>query len=922
MAKKINSFLAIISLIMILGGSWLLVLTAHVRPNSVEASNRDLVQTAVSLPQGETTYKITLEETGVYEITFAELQNAGLGTVDPSTLQMMHRGRSVAYQFIGDGDAVFESGEKIRFFGWAFDGSRAERQFVLDNVYWLWAGGTASHLTEASPVGASTTVTNYQATIRLEEDHAFDTMGAFTDWESTGFAPDSMYWQQNYRSSTAESTSNQITLEIPYPDEAAAQNVELTHVVAIREFYGASKINHTLSFAVNEDSNTTVTRTFTSFGDVFSVAQTFPITHLNQTTNTLDMTLARAVAVDAPSIALLNYITVTYQAQLSLYKQQLEFTADSTGTSTYQINRFTQDADNAIVWDITDPYTPISHSISLASGGSGAYTHTVNMLHTAGNRYIATETDGLHAVKSITAYTPSDIEPAAGTADWIAISHPDFIDAAQTLATHRAAYSHLAPHVVSLEDVANIYNHGFVSQEGVKAYLQHAYDNWSSPPQYALLIGDGNFDPRGVACQVCSFNDTSSFNWDEDQESFMPFNYAYVDRFQGLVPSDYDYALLAGNDLIPDIAVGRLSVETLTHANDVVNKIVLYENNLLTSGAWQDEILFIHDQPDDYDFKAEIAKTTPFIPDEFTITITGQETLDESVVPIQTAVQEKVNSGVALVNWRGHGATGAWGGDKVLSTDNPTFFSNLNQPMVILSMDCLDGNFTYPDRNGNNFDSLSETFLRQPSVATAAHWSSTGLGFPSEHEILAKYFYSGLFNEGLTTIGEAIDYSKRSYLENSGGDTSELYSFLLQGDPAMLLFLPQLDTPTVTTEKGILQNGEQGIIAFSWTNQSPYTASNQTEIHYTLPDMVTVTNSSNNISIRTTVNNSGETILIITFPNGVAGETTTDFTITLEATGGAVYLSPLNIDYQSFGISGSVDVTLKYPIYLPFLTTS
>jgi hypothetical protein len=124
------------------------------------------------------------------------------------------------------------------------------------------------------------------------------------------------------------------------------------------------------------------------------------------------------------------------------------------------------------------------------------------------------------------------------------------------------------------------------------------------------------------------------------------------------------------------------------------------------------------------------------------------------------------------------------------------FWQNYDNPIVILSADCLDGYFTYAGIPG-----LGETYLKlnaDPvlgSRGTAAHWSSTGLGTTFEHTALMLGFYEGLYEQGYTTIGDAIDYAKLVYYLG-GYQVAELYSFLLQGDPAMPLFRPDLSVDT------------------------------------------------------------------------------------------------------------------------------
>ncbi len=917
-----RSLTIILVLAMLTLSGWAFLLNVQAAENDFsEASTAE--QALVSLPIGETVYKISVESTGIYEITYTDLQNAGLTSANPNNLQLIHRGNTVAYQFIGNTNTVFEAGEKIRFFGEAYQADNDDRYFITDNVYWLLPNGTANNIAEAPTVGAGTTITNFQATLRLEENHIFDSLGYDHSNESE-FNLDAVFWQQIYRPTSAESVTEQITFELPYPDKNNAdQTVEIEHHIVSNKIFNTPGINHDLIFVINSQQTSSATHSFISFGDFMSAQQTIPISDLNDVAQTLDITLLRTEASNNYRAEVVyNFMTVTYPAELILHNNNLAFSADSTGNVTFEVGGFTSDAADSLIWDVTNPYQPVAHTASQVSNSSGVYRHTFNASHQSGDRYHATDANGISSVQSINAYTVPDISPANGNgAEWIAITHETFLTAVQTLAPHRASYSNLDTHVVTIDDIANIHNHGFVGPSAIKNYLQETYDTWSPQPKYVLLVGDSSFDPTGDLCVNCSYATNTGFDWDTNDVSYMPFNYATSDRFQGVVPSDYDFSLLAGNDLIPDIAIGRFSVETLTETNNVVNKIIQYETNLLTDAAWQDEIMFVHDQPDGYDFNSEIAKTTPYIPDEFNIEIAGQSTLGEdNVLPVQTALKNKLSSGMLLLNWRGHGSTVSWSGgaDTIIDSQSAaSFFNNLNQPVVILSMDCLDGNFAWPDRISGNqaYDSLSETVLRLNSVGSAAHWSSTGLGFPWEHEVLAKHFYQGLFEYGETTIGDAINYAKANYM-SEGQHKSEVYSFLLQGDPAMLLYRPELESPTVTSSQASLAAGQQTAVSFTWTNQSPYTASNQSTVEYTLPPNTTIVGSSSNITVVTTINENGETIAIITFPAGIPGESTIAFNLTLEANTNGASLSPLEAEFNSYGISESVSTTLNDLVYL------
>ncbi len=70
-------------------------------------------------------YKIPVAQSGLYRITYSDLQVAGfpVGSVDPRRLQLFHRGEEQAIYIEGEGDAVFNPSDYIEFYGLRNDGT-------------------------------------------------------------------------------------------------------------------------------------------------------------------------------------------------------------------------------------------------------------------------------------------------------------------------------------------------------------------------------------------------------------------------------------------------------------------------------------------------------------------------------------------------------------------------------------------------------------------------------------------------------------------------------------------------------------------------------------------------------------------------------------------------------------------------------
>ncbi|MCA9925931.1 MAG: hypothetical protein KC421_26350, partial [Anaerolineales bacterium] len=227
----------------------------------------------------------------------------------------------------------------------------------------------------------------------------------------------------------------------------------------------------------------------------------------------------------------------------------------------------------------------------------------------------------------------------------------------------------------------------------------------------------------------------------------------------------------------------------LPEALAIVDKMIEYEQNQADPTQWHQQILFVADDDDAAGAFCARNQSTgqllPNLPQQHLCLPAGSAPPD--LADLQAAMYQTLNvDGAWVLNYRGHGSIQYWGGDGLpllsVAEGNNSLGAWVNdKPTIILSADCLDGHFAWP-----GVDSISETLLRLPHAGTAAHWSSTGLGLDQEHTILHNGFYAGLQQTDTMRIGDAILYAKSVYAQTQM-HPSPLYSFTLQGDPALLL---------------------------------------------------------------------------------------------------------------------------------------
>ena len=116
---------------------------------------------------------------------------------------------------------------------------------------------------------------------------------------------------------------------------------------------------------------------------------------------------------------------------------------------------------------------------------------------------------------------------------------------------------------VDVQDIYDEFGYGIVSAAAIHDFLAYAYTNWKTPttppPSYVVLFGDGNYDPK---------------NHMYGRVSYIHPYLAPADPWIIETAADNRYVTLVGNDTLPDMMLGRISVNDTTEAGIMVNKII------------------------------------------------------------------------------------------------------------------------------------------------------------------------------------------------------------------------------------------------------------------------------------------------------------------------------------------------------------
>jgi hypothetical protein len=482
-----------------------------------------------------------------------------------------------------------------------------------------------------------------------------------------------------------------------------------------------------------------------SFNDQANYTSTFPVPNslLVEGANNLVLTTTNPVDVTVVDTVLLSY-PHSYTADNDYLRLSAVSGAPVTiaGFSNNQIQ----------VMDITDPSHVESLAGSIAQQGT---TYSVSVaVHGAGTRTLLAFTNAQRSQPaSITAHHPSSWHTAQAGADMVIISHADFIPSLAPLEALRQSQGHTVA-VIDVQDAYGEFNFGEQSPYAIKALLSTANNTWTIKPHWVLLVGDATFDPHNYL--------------GKGQIDYLPVE--LIDT-ASLETSSDDWFADFDNTGTPEMAIGRLPVDTAASATALVGKIVAYDK--AGAAAWKNKALLVSGTNDSSDpFDKYTAAVEALLPSSLTVKKIQQSSDTNAATDLLTAL----NGGQGLVNFAGHGSTEVWEGGLFDSTAAGTMTNGSATPFV-LSMTCLNGYFQDVYTFG-----IAKALLEAPGGGAVGVWASSSLTNSAPQATLDQSMIAGIFGSTPMTVGDAVVAAKKTIT-----DPDVQRTWILFADPAMKL---------------------------------------------------------------------------------------------------------------------------------------
>lgn len=492
----------------------------------------------------------------------------------------------------------------------------------------------------------------------------------------------------------------------------------------------------------------------------------------------------------------LDYIELNGRRSLSITGNQLSF-RDWQVTGPGKVASYALNGANAntTVWDVTIPTAPVAMQGSL-TGGTYTFTQDASSLH----EFAALNGYTLNTPSFITTVNNQNLH-GAGQANYLIVTHPDFLEAADKIAAYHRGHDNMSVVVATTSQIYNEFSSGGQDISAIRDFARMFYkragNDVSKMPQYLLLLGGASYDYKHRIPANCNYVPT----FEASNDSNALYSILSDDFFGFLDDSENAENTAVINAL--DLGVGRLPARNRTDANIFAAKIASYKAPP-TLGPWRLATMFVADDNDgagDHMNDAEVMAAD--------VTTSGNNLYNQqkvylNAIPIistpagprapnaNAAINEQVYKGTSMINYNGHGNPSVWTGERILTQDDFNQWNNANMLPFMITATCDFGQFDQPQ-----FVSAAEQLLAKEGGGVIATVTTTGAVFAGYNQPMNKEFLTAQFTKNAggawNTFGDACRISK-----NSAYSTTRDYEritnfrkFVLLGDPALIPNFPK-----------------------------------------------------------------------------------------------------------------------------------
>ncbi|MBQ4206379.1 MAG: type IX secretion system sortase PorU, partial [Bacteroidales bacterium] len=729
-----------------------------------------------------TWYKMAISSTGMYKLTYSELQSMGLdvNNIDPHNIRVFHNGGGVmpkinnAYYpddlaeipvyVYGEDDGVFNSGDYVLFYArgpvtWEYYGERWQYGHVKNSYsdysyVFLTVGDEQGLRIQTADVPQSTTVTHVTSFL----DHAV------IDVDEKNLVNMGRTW---YFDPFDVTTERSYTFSFP--------NIDVSRKAKLHTSV-ASRNSGTAMFVMRHNGVQIYSQ---SFGDYTALiyARTDTTCNANFTPASenisIDVKYSRSLS---SSVGWLDYISVNAWRHLKMYDNMMIFRNPECYNATQVYEYQLQNASNAIkIWDVTNPIEPKAMNTTLTSS-----TLKFKVNGAQDNEFVAF-TDSGCGVPTFAGTVANQNLHALQDVDYLIITHPDFQSQAERLKGIHANLDDLNIEIVQPQYIYNEFSGGAQDIGGIRAFIRMLYNKGGEHNlKYVLLFGDASYAYKNPS--VCFIP-----TWESISSCTITQSVVTDDYFVCLDPTEGN---MENETSIIDLPIGRMPVSTVDEATAVINKIESYiSGDSKVMSNWRNVVTLVcDDESNHFIMNSEmIADSLSYwgadvITDKIYLDAYSQvATASGQRCPeMNEAITNRLDKGTLVMNYCGHGGEVGLADERIVTVEDINSWQNGKMLPLFVTATCEFSRFDDHTRTSAGEMAFTNSHGGAIAMITTARTTS------GDSELL-KRTYRRMFKmqDGeYPTMGDIFYSTKQSKSKN-------LKVFVLFGDPALRLAYPK-----------------------------------------------------------------------------------------------------------------------------------
>ena len=748
-------------------------------------------------------YKISVNQGGLYKVTGAQLQSAGLNLNEISSdrLHLFNAGgrqlevpnerprpdfSEVAILVEDGSDGIFDREDYILFYGEALDrwwhrpldsAGYYHHHYATQNVYWftasdlIGAAGERMVSVDGAPDGTEDTVfSTYRRLVHSERDTLLST-------DNTDHVRDFYRWYAND--------------ELSPSTYIAASNVVVGAPAEVRVVARMPASTDSFTLRVVDEMATELSCEITPAGDNTVIASCiFDVANLRNGLNQFNVDFY----IRGSHQPYLDYIEMAYFSDLAPQSDRLEFNLTSYNGRAH-VELIDDFSSTPLILDIADARQP--RLVQDFSQSGGLLSIGLDMTASRANHLFAITLDRALSPVSVEKSSPADLRAGNLQADLVIITPQTFTDAMQGYIDYRQD-EQAAVRMVTTEDIYDNFAGGIFDPVAIRDFLKFAYETWPAPaPSAVLLVGDGSYDylnltghnaPNYVPPLIHEYD--KAFAYSDD-------NYVYFGEY-GTLDGDSSYSPEVDRGL--DMASARWTVRNSGEIKTIIDKTRRYESPT-NFGLWRTRIALVADDEFAGARTSELVHTAQVdtlgmyhLPPMY-----GRDKIYSIEYPfvnrrkpgVNDAIVDAFNDGRLVVNYVGHGNPGLWAHERIFTVaDDLPRLNNYDRLPLVMAASCAIGAYDEPENQA-----MAEDLLTHPSGGAIGIISATRLVWSSPNKYFNQTVFDVMFNEPRLTICESMFTAKMLHQLWASGPTTQTNNdrtFIYLGDPLIKLAQPNL----------------------------------------------------------------------------------------------------------------------------------